>query len=195
MDEVEKFFFANFQTLGPLGCQGWVVNGYTSKCEKKSKLLHPTAQLTGQRGKRNWNSVRWGKKYFVLGRQEQQRENKKSLLPARQAQRTNQERTPFICPLWVPIHLSFNSQHRGHPFLVSLVSSLFLLFIAIFPSISAVIGLCSSLTIVIIVLFAWVCPGGWGVRCAEDTSSCRPPNPPQSSAIQSSHIKGTVRSD
>jgi hypothetical protein len=25
MDEVEKFFFANFQILGPLGCQGWVV--------------------------------------------------------------------------------------------------------------------------------------------------------------------------
>ncbi len=25
MDEVEKFFLANFQILGPLGCQGWVV--------------------------------------------------------------------------------------------------------------------------------------------------------------------------
>jgi hypothetical protein len=25
MDEVDKIFFANFQTLGPLGCQGWVV--------------------------------------------------------------------------------------------------------------------------------------------------------------------------
>ena len=25
MDEVEKLFFANFQILGPLGCQGWVV--------------------------------------------------------------------------------------------------------------------------------------------------------------------------
>ena len=24
MDEVENFFFANFQILGPLGCQGWV---------------------------------------------------------------------------------------------------------------------------------------------------------------------------
>ncbi len=28
-----KTFFANFQILGPLGCQGWVVT-YTSKCEK-----------------------------------------------------------------------------------------------------------------------------------------------------------------
>jgi len=25
MAEVEFFFFANFQILGPLGCQGWVV--------------------------------------------------------------------------------------------------------------------------------------------------------------------------
>ncbi len=38
----------------------------------------------------------------------------KPLVPARQAQRTNQERTPFICPLWVPIHRSFNSQ-QGPP--------------------------------------------------------------------------------
>ncbi len=34
--------------------------------------------------------------------------------------RTNQGRTPFICTPWVPTHLSFN---RGHPFLVSLVST------------------------------------------------------------------------
>jgi hypothetical protein len=25
MDEAENFFFDNFQILGPLGCQGWVV--------------------------------------------------------------------------------------------------------------------------------------------------------------------------
>jgi hypothetical protein len=25
MDEVEENFFDNFQILGPLGCQGWVV--------------------------------------------------------------------------------------------------------------------------------------------------------------------------
>jgi hypothetical protein len=28
-------------------------------------------------------------------------------------------RTPFICPLWVPIHLSFLTVSRGHPFLFS----------------------------------------------------------------------------
>ncbi len=45
---------------------------------------------------------------------------KQSLGPARQAQRTNQGRIPFICTLWVPIHLSFNSQ-QGPPGFVSLV--------------------------------------------------------------------------
>jgi hypothetical protein len=40
MDEVEIFFFANFQILGPLGCQGWVV--IPQNVKKKSKSLHPT---------------------------------------------------------------------------------------------------------------------------------------------------------
>jgi hypothetical protein len=35
-----KFFFANFQVLGPLGCQGWVV---IPQNVKKSKSLHPSA--------------------------------------------------------------------------------------------------------------------------------------------------------
>jgi hypothetical protein len=68
------------------------------------------AQVAGWRGHINWNSVRWGKKYFYWGVQSSQ----KSLVPARQAQRTNQERTPFVCTLWVPIHTSFNSQ-QGPP--------------------------------------------------------------------------------
>jgi hypothetical protein len=34
-----KFFFANFQILPPLGCQGWVV---IPQNVKKSKSLHPT---------------------------------------------------------------------------------------------------------------------------------------------------------
>jgi hypothetical protein len=37
MDEV-KIFFANFQILGPLGCQGWVV---IPQNVKMSKSLHP----------------------------------------------------------------------------------------------------------------------------------------------------------
>jgi hypothetical protein len=40
MDEVENFF-CNFQTLGPLGCQGWVV---IPQNVKKSKSLHPSLQ-------------------------------------------------------------------------------------------------------------------------------------------------------
>ncbi len=37
-----KIFFANFQILGPLGCQGWVVIPQIVK--KKSKSLHPSTQ-------------------------------------------------------------------------------------------------------------------------------------------------------
>jgi hypothetical protein len=39
------------------------------------------------------------KKYFFTGRTRAAKANQKSLVPARQAQRTNQERTPFICLL------------------------------------------------------------------------------------------------
>ncbi len=39
----------------------------------------------------------------------------KSFVLARQAQQTNQRKTPFICTLWVPIHLSFNSQQGTTP--------------------------------------------------------------------------------
>ncbi len=44
MDEVEQLFFANFQILGPLGCQGWVV--IPQNVKKKSKSLHPSVQVT-----------------------------------------------------------------------------------------------------------------------------------------------------
>ena len=37
-----KFFFANFQIRGPLGCQGWVV---IPQNVKKSKSLHPNIQI------------------------------------------------------------------------------------------------------------------------------------------------------
>ncbi len=51
----------------------------------------------------------------------------KSLVPARRAQVTSQGRTPFLCTLWVPIHLSFNSQ-KGPP-LSSLSGSSYILFL------------------------------------------------------------------
>ncbi len=38
----------------------------------------------------------------------------KSLVPTRQAEQTNQRRTPFTCTLWVPIHTNFNNQ-KGRP--------------------------------------------------------------------------------
>jgi hypothetical protein len=45
MHEVEKIFFANFEILGPLGCQGWVV--IPQNVKKKSKSLHPTVHIMG----------------------------------------------------------------------------------------------------------------------------------------------------
>ncbi len=38
-----NFFFANFQILGPLGCQGWVV--IPQNVKKNSKSLHPNVHL------------------------------------------------------------------------------------------------------------------------------------------------------
>ncbi len=56
-------------------------------------------------GTRNWNSGRWGKKYFVLGQLEQPRNEKPKHL-------TKEAPFHLYCTLWVPIHLScsFNSQ-------------------------------------------------------------------------------------
>ncbi len=54
---------------------------------------------------------RWGPKNIFYWEQ-------KSLVPAQQAQRINQERTHYICTLWISLHLSFNS--RQGPSLVSL---------------------------------------------------------------------------
>ncbi len=67
----------------------------------------------------NWNSVWW--ENFVLGRLAAKAEQK-SLVPAQQAQRINQGRTPVICTLWVTIICPVSTvSSRGHPFLVSLM--------------------------------------------------------------------------
>ncbi len=47
---------------------------------------------------------------FCTGLTRAAKAGRNSIVPARRVQRTNQGRTPFICTLWVPIHLSFNSQ-------------------------------------------------------------------------------------
>jgi hypothetical protein len=46
MDEFEQKFFANFQILGPLGCQGWVVIPQNVKI---AKTLHPTPHVAMDR--------------------------------------------------------------------------------------------------------------------------------------------------
>ncbi len=54
-----------------------------------------------------WNSVRWWK-IFCTGPTRAAKAEQKFLVPALQAWRTNQERTPFISTRWVSIHFSFN---------------------------------------------------------------------------------------
>jgi hypothetical protein len=67
--------------------------------------------LLGDGDKRTKIAYGEEKNYFVLGRLESKAEQK-SCEPARQAQKTNQGRTPFICTLWIPVHLSFNSEQE-----------------------------------------------------------------------------------
>ncbi len=86
----------------------------------------PVPILQGDGGQMNWNSVRWGKKYFGTGPTRAARAWQRSLELARQAQQIKQWRTPFICiiciicTLWVPIYLSFNSQQSMIDTLISL---------------------------------------------------------------------------
>jgi hypothetical protein len=74
--------------------------------EPTRMIAYPVCERWGQM---NWNSVRW-KKIFWTGPTRAAEAGKKHIVPSRQAQRTNQGRTPFICTLCVPIHLSFNFQ-------------------------------------------------------------------------------------
>ncbi len=67
------------------------------------------AQLAGRWGQRN-EIVYAEKKVFCTEPTRAAKAEQKSFVPARQAQGTNQGRTPFICILWVIIQLSFNSQ-------------------------------------------------------------------------------------
>ncbi len=85
---------------------------------------------------------------FCSGLTRAAKAGQKSIVPARQTQRTNQGRIPYICTPRVPIHLSFNSQQgqplsnlsgrtdqespftsvstvsRGHPSLISLAAQI-----------------------------------------------------------------------
>ncbi len=64
-----------------------------------------------------WIEIVYGtvrKKIFCIGPTRAATAGQKSLVPARQAQQTNQGRTHFIFIHWVPIYLSFNSQ-QGSP--------------------------------------------------------------------------------
>ncbi len=62
----------------------------------------------------NWNSVQCTvrNKIFCIVLTRAATAGQKPLVPVSRAKRTNQGRAPFICTLWVPVCLSFNSQQR-----------------------------------------------------------------------------------
>ncbi len=50
-----KFFFANFQILGPLGCQGWVVIPQNvKKCQNHCTLIPQSSILTLAKVTKKW---------------------------------------------------------------------------------------------------------------------------------------------
>ncbi len=108
-------------------CLPWNAISQPEKHTKRLATQHGCLPLlAGRWGHRNWNSVQWGKKYFVLGRLEQPRQNKKLLYWHAKPNKPTKKGPPCICTLWVPIHLSFNSQ-QWPPLsnVVSLVTTLF----------------------------------------------------------------------
>ncbi len=86
--------------------------------------LHPQTHIKRQETQHDcllgdvekWIEILYGEEKIVCtGPARAAKAGQKSLVLTRQAQQTNQGRTPFICcTLWVPIHLSFNSQ-QGPP--------------------------------------------------------------------------------
>ncbi len=115
-----------------LWCNHWKkpplcsISGLTRWCNQLNSVIfapetHTKKQANqhgcmpvGWWGQRNWNNEVCGeeKKIFCSGPTREAKTEQKSLVPAWQAQRTSQWTIPFICTLWVPIHLSFNSQQR-----------------------------------------------------------------------------------
>ncbi len=72
---------------------------------------HDKRQVTQHGCLPSWNNVVYveEKHIFSTGPTRAAKAEQKSLVTAWLAQRTNQGMTLFICTLWVPIHLSFNS--------------------------------------------------------------------------------------
>ncbi len=76
-------------------------------------------QLVGRWGQRNWNSVQGGKKYFVLGRLEQPRQNK-NLLYRRDKPHEPTKEGPLSFVLFESLFTSVSTVSSGHRSLVSL---------------------------------------------------------------------------
>ncbi len=76
------------------------------------------AQLAKRWRKMNWNSVRWEKKYFLLGRLNQPSQDRKLLY-----MHDKLNEPPFICTLWVPHLPQFQPSAGATTLLYSLSAS------------------------------------------------------------------------
>ncbi len=95
---------------GEGGCFGRCVTGDThSKTGGPARL---PAQVAGRWGNIYLNSVRWGKKYFVLGCPEQLRQDKKSLLYRHKWTHEPTKEGPLSFVLFESPFTSFNSTLR-----------------------------------------------------------------------------------
>jgi hypothetical protein len=82
---------------------------------RSSTAACPLPSLLGN-GDKGIEKIYGEGKIFCTGLTEAAKAEQKSLVPARQVQRTNQGRSPpSICTLWVPVRLSFNSQAGATP--------------------------------------------------------------------------------
>jgi hypothetical protein len=73
----------------------------------------PSLMGNGDKGTEIVSTVR--KQIFCTGPTRAAKAEQKSLVPARQAQQTNEGRSLFICTLWAPTHLSFNKSAGVSP--------------------------------------------------------------------------------
>ena len=73
-------------------------------------------------GQKNWNGVRWGEKYFVMGQPKQPRAEQNSIVPRHDKPNEPTKDGPLSFVLFESPFTSVSTVNRGHPSLVFLVA-------------------------------------------------------------------------
>ncbi len=101
-----------------MGGSGWPLWPTKHMYLETGDLARLPAQLAGRLGQMNWNCVRRGKKYFVLGPFEQQKQDKISI-PSPSNHATEEGPLSYVI-FELPL-ISVSTVSRGHPSVVSLI--------------------------------------------------------------------------